>query len=44
MGILFAAKTLISKIFSQKELVIARLWEEELLSKLEELSTRKIVL
>jgi hypothetical protein len=71
-GILFAAITLISKIFSQKELVIVRLWKkeaillrrvieglrmfekekinitkfskEELLSKLEELSTTKIVL
>ncbi|MFA6017465.1 MAG: hypothetical protein WC744_05250 [Patescibacteria group bacterium] len=71
-GILFAAITLISKIFSQKELVIDRLWKkeaillrrvieglrmfekeeinitkfskEELLSKLEELSTTKIVL
>mgnify|MGYP001557862008 FL=1 len=71
-GILFAAITLISKIFSQKELVIDRLWKkeaillrrvieglrmfekkeinitkfskEELLSKLEELSTTEIVL
>ena len=71
-GILFAAITLISKIFSQKELITDRLWKkeaillrrvieglrmfekkeinitkfskEELLSKLEELSTTEIVL
>lgn len=71
-GILFATITLISKTYSQKELVVSRLWKkkaillrrvieglrmfekkdinitnfskEELLNKLEELSTTKIVL